>query len=95
MTKKISFLLSSYINKNTGTGYWIRKTAELLEKEFNITYYSIKWVVRKMTKCNCGGMEGDHADDCPVKNIKVIPTYNNPLKYMKRGVQNIYFRGYI
>lgn len=22
----------------------------------------------KMVKCNCGGMEGDHADDCPIKN---------------------------
>jgi len=25
---------------------------------------------KNKNKCNCGGMEGDHADDCPVKNNK-------------------------
>jgi len=40
---KIDFILSSYFNANVGSGYWIRKTAELLEKRFNVKYHSFKW----------------------------------------------------
>jgi len=47
MVKRVEFILSSYVNSNVGSGYWIRKTIELLENDFSIGYNSFRWKGRR------------------------------------------------